>query len=261
MYYNLEIIMGEGKEEVTQKNNKVVVIDLLKEISGYEHSILKTILDLRNKPMEVVKAYNLQTKEYTNPFRLLLIGLSLWVFINTYLVDWYVIWGNYIQMVGEFSKSLMSMNERKIMKFDKIWRNWSIYNTKLLGDIFSKFFVPFVITAVIFSSILLTYICKKYRIDFKTHLVVLCYTTSTGLLLMLVLSVCFAINVWIGFLFLVFLTLCHLLGKSDWVSFSPVRNYFERDGISIERMYLLSSFVVNFILIVPVLLMYVYVFK
>jgi len=65
---------------------KKFMLNLLKEVSGYENGTLRTTIDLVRRPSVLLTAQ--EPSVYVGPLRYLMIMIAYYILVNSFLVDW-----------------------------------------------------------------------------------------------------------------------------------------------------------------------------
>ena len=204
---------------IPEKSNKEILLDFLKESIGVESGLVKTFLDLRKKPREVLDGYLQGDKHYVSPFKLLFGGLALWLFINSFVIDWYKIFDSAIQDYTPF-KSLF---------------------VRFAGDIFTKIYVPFVICVIPTSAYFARRLTKDFKISYKVLLSVNSYVMGANVFVYLIMSVTAAINFYVFIGLSLALVPLALMGY-NLMMLVPPRRFFPLDGLTIEKKMLRANF-------------------
>jgi len=209
------------------------MIDFLLEIIGYEKSMYRTFVDIRKQPKIVLQSYLRKEPTYTSPFKILFYFVGAWLIVNNLLIDWYKLWNSYIRFLW-----LTDHNESDIMP--PAFSFFSKMFVQIAGDLFSKNYILLVVLVVPVWAFICNLFCKKYNIDFRTHLAVVGYHFGLGFISGLVLIICLAINFWLclGVGLLIMLSpFIGLRGIYNVFHVVPVSAFFENDGIAIEKRY------------------------
>lgn len=204
---------------IPEKSNKEILLDFLKESIGVESGLVKTFLDLRKKPREVLDGYLQGDKHYVSPFKLLFGGLALWLFINSFVIDWYKIFDSAIQDYTPFK---------------------SIF-VRFAGDIFTKIYVPFVICVIPTSAYFARRLTKDFKISYKVLLSVNSYVMGANVFVYLIMSVTAAINFYVVMGLSLALVPLALMGY-NLMMLVPPRRFFPLDGLTIEKKMLRANF-------------------
>ena len=211
--------MEPTNSNIPEKSNKEILLDFLKESIGVESGLVKTFLDLRKKPREVLDGYLQGDKHYVSPFKLLFGGLALWLFINSFVIDWYKIFDSAIQDYTPF-KSLF---------------------VRFAGDIFTKIYVPFVICVIPTSAYFARRLTKDFKISYKVLLSVNSYVMGANVFVYLIMSVTAAINFYVFIGLSLALVPLALMGY-NLMMLVPPRRFFPLDGLTIEKKMLRANF-------------------
>ena len=211
--------MEPTNSNIPEKSNKEILLDFLKESIGVESGLVKTFLDLRKKPREVLDGYLQGDKHYVSPFKLLFGGLALWLFINSFVIDWYKIFDSAIQDYTPFK---------------------SIF-VRFAGDIFTKIYVPFVICVIPTSAYFARRLTKDFKISYKVLLSVNSYVMGANVFVYLIMSVTAAINFYVFIGLSLALVPLALMGY-NLMMLVPPRRFFPLDGLTIEKKMLRANF-------------------
>src|SRR5688572_10464219 len=87
----------------SSKVNNHPIVALALEFVGYERGLLKTIIDLYKDPAIVIASFNRGENTYVSPYRLLIVTISIWVLLNSFLIDWNEIWTSYMADIESVS--------------------------------------------------------------------------------------------------------------------------------------------------------------
>lgn len=234
-------------DELTPKqentSSKEVIIDFLLEIIGYEKAMYKTFVELRKRPQIVLQSYLSKENIYISPFKILFYIIGLWLIFNNLVVDWYKIWANYLRFLW-----LIHHNESDIMPPELLLGSKVV--VKIAADLFSKNYLILVVFVTPLWASFCYLFCKKYKIDFRTHLAVVGYHFGLGFISGFVGIICLAINFWlfVGVALLIMLSpfvgLRHIYNLYNVV---PVSAFFENDGLAIEKRYFRARLIAAFL--------------
>ncbi len=225
-----------------ESTNKEVILDFLKEVTGYESGLVRTIIDLRKKPEEVLQAYLGRQGGYMNPFRLLFTILGLWLFVNSFIIDWYAVWYDFINTYSNFMMdNVYQFSLEKKMKTAATMEKMTRMISQLTGDLFSKYYVPFVVLALPLSSWISVKFCRRYSLSFRSILGANTYAaaTSTGIGFFMVVGL--ALNAMITMGLLILLMVLALTGR-NFIQVTPLHRFFPENGKAIEKKILLANF-------------------
>ena len=217
---------------IPEKSNKEILLDFLKESIGVESGLVKTFLDLRKKPREVLDGYLQGDKHYVSPFKLLFGGLALWLFINSFVIDWYKIFDSAFQDYMDFLKRVALDDNGKKVK--------SIF-VMFVGDLFTKIYVPFVICVIPTSAYFARRLTKDFKISYKVLLSVNSYVMGANVFVYLIMSVTAAINFYVFIGLSLALVPLALMGY-NLMMLVPPRRFFPLDGLTIEKKMLRANF-------------------
>mgnify|MGYP003580948907 CR=1 FL=1 len=243
----------------TEKSTKEVLYDYVKEIIGYENGLWRTVVELRKHPDLVLKGYLSKDPKYVGPFRVLISALSLWVLVNSFFLDWHSAFRDVMYKMADWVQSIVSIPEQNRVKFDKYLLESANLYAKLAGDLFAKYYVPFVLIGLPLTAFLASKKCKKYGIGFKTILAAISYTVSLNVMLMFVVSVCAYFDIFFTFIVLgIPLIVLQLIGKGDLISFLTLRKFFSSNGIEIEKNVTKSMLISTLTILLPGMLYFFY---
>lgn len=242
--------MDAENKNSDHKSDRDVLADLIKESVGYENGLVKTFRDLKSEPIKVIDGYFQNNKQYVSPFKLFIGILTLWLFVNSFFIDWYSIWAQVIQDISDFS-FFASMrddmdSEKKAayaLHFGKIKTTYTI----VFGDLFSKFYLPFAVVHTILSALIIKRLTQKYRVEFRRILVIMTYTASLNSILLFIISLVFAIHLWAAVALIFGILIFSLFGVTIF-TISPVRKMFLTDGKKIEHKFMLGNLISTVIL-------------
>ncbi len=228
------------KKEFGRKIKDHPFSNLILEAIGYEHGFFKTIIDLYRDPKTVVNGNKLGTKVYLSPYRLLISILSVWIVINSFIIDWHKKW---LKFAHEINDLLFPHERRLPVQFEINISNFG-------GALFAKYFVPLIILTVIISSSIAEKNCRKYNLTLKDHLEVMSYSSAINSIGLLGLSVIIAINFYAGFGLIILARLLTIFGFRNYLNVVKIRDYFPEYGIEIEKKYMLAKFLTYISLII-----------
>ena len=233
--------MESTNSDIPEKSNKETLLDFLNESVGIESGLIKTFIDLRKKPKDVLDGYLKGDKHYVSPFKLLFGGLTLWLFINSFIIDWYKIFDNVMQNYIDFLSNILIEDNDKKVNFDLAIAPIGRIFVKFAGDLLTKIYIPFVICVIPLSAYLASKLTKKFKISYKTLLSANSYVMGTNLFLYLIMSIIAAINFYM-FIALCFIFLLLALMGINLMMLVPPRRFFASNGIVIEKKILLANF-------------------
>ncbi len=235
-----------------ERTNREVFLDLMREVTGFEHGLARTIIDLRKKPDVVLQQYLSREGRYVSPFRLLLASLGIWLFVNSYLIDWYRIWNDIFsqQFNFLFDHVFNVPAEKKVKIIPEMEKFGKIYST-FVGDIFSKYYVPFVVVVLPISSFFAAKFCRPFKTSFRSILVSNTYAVAVSTLTFFLLSVAFAVNVWIAASIIMILFVLLLTGR-NYVQLVPLRRFYPENGLEIEKRIIRGNFLAVMIVLTAV---------
>jgi len=226
-----------------------VLGELLREAAGFERGLVRTFVDLKKNPRLVLEGYLAQDYKYVGPFRLLITSLSLWILINSFLIDWYAIWkiltegilNAEVRMIAWLS-NLDAAGEKKLndnlLAFDLAGKM-----SKAAGDFFSKWFVPFALITVVGGSL---YYSRRHKADLRHTMYVMSYAIGASIPLYLVLSFVFLVSPELGVVFSIVVVVVDMLGFSQFTTIAPIRGFYEMDGKATEKKIMTSILIVIF---------------
>lgn len=249
--------------------DKGAVIDLIKEALGYEQGLWRTLVDLRSKPKDVLDGYLAADRKYVSPFKLLTTSLSLWLLINGFFVDWYAIWSqlftstveletSLIAWVGDFDPAKRAALDRKMLELTGPLLSMV---SRIAGDLFSRWYVPFAILSVIGTSWLFTRMNPETGLSLRTVMSAFSYSVGSNIPFYLGISVCFGLHLYLGLGLLLIMSILLLTGKAGKLMYAAPGKFFEDQGKQVEKKLIRSSFIVTFILQVMVVIGYVIYFN
>ena len=232
------------------------VVDLLKESVGYEQGLWRTLIDLRTKPKDVLEDYLAGDRKYVSPFKLLTTSLSLWIVINGFFVDWYTIWSqifiksvnleaSLIAWIGDFDAARRASFDQKLQ--EAMVPMLSIVG-RIAGDLFSRWYVPFAILAVIGTSWLFTKRNPDAGISMKKIMSAFSYSVGSNIPFYLGMSIGFGINLYLGMGMVLVMAMLLLAGKAGKIMYASPGKFFEDQGKQIEKKLIRASFIVTFFL-------------
>ncbi len=249
--------------------DKGALIDIVKETLGYEQGLWRTLVDLRTNPKQVLDGYLAADRKYVSPFKLLSTSLSLWLLINGFLVDWYAIWAQFfkatleletslIAWVGDFDPARRAELDRKMLEVSGPMLSMV---SRIAGDLFSRWYVPFAILSVIGTSWLFTRINKETGLSLKTVMSAFSYSVGSNIPFYLGISICFGLHIYLGLALLLVMTVLLLTGKAGKLMYAAPGKFFEDQGKQVEKKLIRASFIVTFILQAMVVIGYVIYFN
>lgn len=233
--------MKKPVPETTESNNREIFLDFLKEVTGYEHGLGRTIIDLRKKPDVVLQSYLTRQGHYVSPFRLLFTALGLWIFVNSFIIDWYAVWYDMSKQFSDFLTDYVYHVplERKIKNAQELDKVMRIYST-FAGDLFSKYYVPFVVLTLPLSSWLATKFCRPYKLPFRSILISNTYSVAANTYVGFFMSVGFALNAFVTAAIVTILLVLVFTGR-NFIQLTPLRNFYSENGAAIEKRILGSN--------------------
>lgn len=233
--------MESSNSNIPEKTNREILLDFLKESVGVERGLVKTFIDLRKKPIEVLDGYLKGDNHYVSPFKLLFGGLALWLFINSFIIDWYKIFGSAMQDYINFLSRIILEDSRQKAKFDSLISPIMDIFVNFAGDLFTKIYVPFVICVIPLSAYFASRLTKDFKVSYKTLLSVNSYVMGANVFVYLIMSVTAAINFYV-FIVLCFVLLSLALVGHNLMMLVPPRRFFTSDGLIIEKKMLKANF-------------------
>jgi hypothetical protein len=247
--------MSELTPKQAHTSSKEVMIDFVLEIIGYEKAMYKTFVDLRKRPQVVLQSYLSKENVYISPFKILFYFVGVWLIVNNLIIDWYKIWNNYMRFLW-----LTDHNESDIMPQELL--HFSKMTVKIAGDLFSKNYMILVIFMTPIWAFFCNLFCKKYKIDFRTHMAVVGYHFSLGFITAFVTIICLAINFWLCLGVGLIIMLSPVVGLRriyNVFNVVPVSAFFENDGLAIEKKYFRARLIAVFLsLLVYLLVVWAY---
>jgi hypothetical protein len=235
--------MSELTPKQENTSSKEVIIDYLMEIIGYEKAMYRTFVDLRKQPKIVLQSYLRKENIYTSPFKILFYFVGVWLIVNNLLIDWYKLWNSYIRFLWLFKHNESDIMPPALLLDSKVV-------VQLAGDLFSKNYMILVVFVAPIWAFICNSFCKKYNIDFRTHLAVVGYHLGLGSISGLVTIICLAINVWLCLgvgLLIILSPFVGLRGIYNVFHVVPVSAFFENDGIAIEKRYFRARLIAAFL--------------
>ncbi len=235
--------MSELTPKQENTSSKEVIIDFLLEIIGYDKVMYKTFVDLRKRPQIVLQSYLSKENIYISPFKILFYIVGVWLIINNLVIDWYKIWDGYVRFLW-----LTGHNESDIMPPALLLDSKLI--VKIAGDLFSKNYMILIVFMTPIWAFICNLFCKKYRIDFRTHLAIVGYHFSLAFITSFVTIICLAINFWLCLgvgLIIMLSPFVGLRGIYNTFHVVPVSAFFENDGLAIEKIYFRARLIAVFL--------------
>ncbi|HCW06106.1 MAG TPA: hypothetical protein DGG95_01930 [Cytophagales bacterium] len=246
----------------SEKSTKEVLGDYLKEIIGYDNGLWRTLVDLRKNPDIVLKGYLEKDHKYVSPFRFLISGLSLWVLVNSFFLDWYTAFKSLMYSMAGWIQRMVTIPEKNQKKFEHYIQESANLYAKLVGDLFTKYYVPLVLIALPLAAFLASKKCKKYNVSFKTLLAAMSYSASMNVFLMFAISWIAYYSVFFAFIIVgvPFLVL-QLTGRGDLIFILPIRKFFISNGVDVEKQITKSILFSTLMILLPgMIYFYYYVF-
>ena len=227
--------MEKPIKETTERSNKEVFLDFLKEVTGYEHGLGRTIIDLRKKPDVVLQSYLNREGHYMSPFRILFAALSIWLFVNSFIIDWYALWYDMMKQYNDFltDNVFHTSLERKIKRAHETEKMMRVFST-FMGDLFSRYYVPFVILVLPLSSWFAAKFCRRYGVTFRSILIATTYSVATSTAIYFLMSVGFAISKW-ATLGVIMVLMGFTLSGRNLMQLTQMRKFFPENGRKIEK--------------------------
>lgn len=222
---------------------------MLREAAGFERGLVRTFLDLKKNPRLVLEGYMAHDYKYVGPFRLLITSLSLWLLINSFLIDWYAIWRTLtdsmlsaeVRLIAWLS-NLDAAAEKKLTD-QLLASDLAGQMSNVAGDFFSKWFVPFALITVVGGSL---YYSRRYKADLRRTMYVMSYAIGASIPLYLVLSFVFLFSPGFGIAFSVMVVVVDMLGFSHLTTIAPIRGFYDVDEKATEKKIMISIMIVIF---------------
>jgi hypothetical protein len=250
-------------------DEKNAVAELFKEAIGYEQGLWRTFVDLRRKPKQVLDGYHGGDRKYVSPFKLLTTTLSLWILVNGFLIDWYSIWTEIMTGIlnqeFRFFAWLKDLDETERTAFQHRLNETAkpilAIICRVAGDLFSKWYVPFVILSIVVGSKWFVRRNPTSGISLKETMAILSYSIGSNIPVFLVMSVAFGVNIWvgIGICFLAFPFMA--TGKTDIIFYAAPKSFFVQDGKTMEKKLVRSMFPIIILLQALLMIGYFIFFK
>ena len=242
--------MSELTPKKENTGSKEVFIDFLMEIVGYEKGMYRTFIDLRKQPKIVLKSYLNKENIYVSPFKILIYVVGIWLVFNKFIIDWYKIFGSLIDSAAK-TGWLKNHDKSEPMPADLLYNIRLM--TKIMSDLFSKYYMAFVILGTPFWAYVCLVLCRPYKIDFRTHIAVVGYHFSLGFIPAFIFIGLFAINIWLSMFVAFIIVISPLVGLrvvyNKVFVIVPVSSFFEENGLSIEKKYYRARIFMTFIFI------------
>jgi len=222
------------------ESDRKVLGELFREAIGYENGMIRTLIDLRKNPRGVLEGYSSGDRRYISPFRLLMAGLTLWILLNSFLIDWYAVWSSMMEGVITADVKLIGWLKKLDPAGEEALRNKLVADgsmelyCKFAGDLFSRWFVPFTLISIVAGSILFVRRNRALGIGLRETMYVMSYSVGASLPTYLVMSLAFSFNVWVGLVISLILSALSFIGQSSLMSYAPVRSFFPENGKAIE---------------------------
>ena len=239
--------MSEANPQQSSKNWDVI-IDFLAEMIGYEQGLHHTFVALRKQPQVVLENYLSKTHIYVGPFKILISIVTVWLLFNNLIVDWYKIIG---EGLTDYTNYLWFNIQHKTEPIPASLLKINGLFAKIFADLFSKYYMVFVVFGTPLWAYICLKLCKPYKIDFRTHLAVVGYHFSLGFIAALVFIIGLAIHpllcVALAFIFMLspFIGLKVIYNK--FFAIVPVSAFFEHDGPAIEKKYFQARLIATMI--------------
>lgn len=244
---------SEGRADSAKREDRSAVSELLREAIGYEQGLWRTLVDLRKQPIEVLEGYLNKTGKYTSPFKLLTSFMSLWILINSFLINWYAIWKQLatdtlfaelklVMWIGDFDDQKRGAVELKATEFA---RTPTEIIAQVAGDMFSKWYVPFVVIVIIGGCFLFVRQNKDSIVSLKKAMAIMSYSVGSSMIIYLGVTLSFAIHPYFGIGITFMGAIIMLTGRAHWIIFAPMRAFFVENGKSQEKALMKSMFVVT----------------
>ena len=234
--------MEEPLKETKEENKKEVILDFLKEVTGYESGFGRTLIDLRKKPDVVLEAYLNHRGGYVSPFRLLFSVLGIWLFVNSFIIDWYTVWYDLMNTYTNFLMDhVYQFSLEKKLKTAASTEKMIRLVSRLAGDLFSKYYVPFVILVLPVSSWFAVKFCRPYNLSFRSILGANTYAIATSTFIGFFMVVGLAISSLITLGIMIVLMILAFTGR-NFIQVTPISRFYTENGRVIERKTLLANF-------------------
>ena len=233
--------MESTNSNIPEKRNKEILLDYLKESIGIENGLAKTLIDLKNKPKAVLDGYLQGDKHYVSPFKLLFGGLTVWLLVNSFIIDWYKIWDVAIVSYINFLDELVERNNGGGVDLDASMLAFKKVFVQFGGDLFTKIYVPFVIFVIPVSAYFAVRLTRRFNVSYRTLISVNCYVMGANVLVYLIMSITAAINFWVFLGICLVLVSLALMGY-NFIMLVPPRRFFISDGLAIEKKMIVSNF-------------------
>jgi hypothetical protein len=229
-----------------------VLGELFREAIGLENGLARTFIDLRKNPRQVLENYKAGDRRYVSPFRLLITSMSLWILINGFLIDWYIVWKDLMSMVLHGEAWLISW----IKDYDEAGRaaltetlskkTWSVMDIycRFAGDLFSKWYVPYTLVSVVGGSIHYTRRQGMGKLTLRDALYILSYSIGSNIPFFLLLSLLFWAHIGAALVACFAVLALNLLGYSQFLSYAPIQDFIAHDGKAVEKKIMHSVFLV-----------------
>lgn len=245
--------MQEQLQSPEKESEAKVLEEVFREAAGIEKGLIRTFLDLRSKPKEVLEGYKAGDRKYVGPFRLLLASLSLWILINGFLIDWYALWKGMMSGILEAEVSLIAW----LKGYDEVARQEAMRKLEVTagpfldiycrfaGDLFSKWYVPYALVGIVLGSLHFTRRQREKNISLRDTLYILSYSVGANIPFLLFISLIFWLNLWAALAACAIILVLNLSGNAHLISFAPVRTFFPQEtGKAIEKKLMGSVFLV-----------------
>jgi len=233
-------VVDAPQPSAQQDSDRKVLGDLFLEAMGYENGMIRTLIDLRKNPRGVLDGFSSGDRRYVSPFRLLMAGLTLWILLNSFLINWYAVWKSMmngvltadVKIIG-WLKELDPAGEEALRK--QLGSSNSLdWYCKFAGDLFSRWFVPFTLIYIVVGSLLFVRRNRTLGIGLRETMYVMSYSVGASLPTYLAMTLAFSFNVWAGFGVSLFISALSFTGRSNLLSYAPMGSFFPENGKAIE---------------------------
>ncbi len=232
----------KAEQVPTQNTNKDVIKELAGEALGIEKGFLRTLIDLRKKPADVVESYLRGEHTYLNPFRLQFSIAAVWAIVMNFILDWYTIGQEYGRGINGFVNSIGIGQEKSAERLAELEASTGF----MFDALFAKYFVVLVIVLIPLQALLCTRYTRHLRIPLKYHLSVLAYQGSLKMMVGFFLALGFGVHVLATLAVMFSLLAASMLGvrlATNLISGIPVERFFREHTEEIDKAYKKSGIV------------------
>jgi hypothetical protein len=233
--------------ETPQKGNRQVLLELFHESIGLESGILRTAQALWREPQNVLKSYMANERTYISPFKILLTSLSLWILINSFIIDWYAIWGkmtaDYLDWLTTSVFPMDGANPEKVKQFKS---DYVAFVSRFMGDLFSKIYVPLVVVVLPLSAWFAHKSCAKYGANFRSLIATNAYVMGANVFSLVIVSTLTVINTYALAVIAVSSLLLLFFGINIFILIPP-RRFFAENGKVIEKTLIRGNLMAVFV--------------